>query len=98
MHLLVVKPDFEKGKWKFSDGTTKFNADLNDPVFRDKLDKREIGFYKGDALHVMLKTVQTVRSGGKFHTEYAIQQVLKYEPSPSQTPLLPAPKSRRGGS
>lgn len=97
-HLLVVKVNFEKGKWTFSDGTTKFNADLNDPAFRQKLDNRDLGFFKGDALHVILKTTQTVAPTGKFHTEHAIQQVLGYEPAPTQTRLLPPGKSRGGGS
>jgi hypothetical protein len=94
-HLLVVKANFDKGKWTFSDGTTKFNADLADPSFRQKLDNREVGFYKGDALHVILKTVQTTKATGKFHTDYSIQQVLEYEPAPSQSRLLPPGESKR---
>ncbi len=52
--LKVVTANFEKGKWTFSDGTAKFSAKEADPSFQDKLDKREIGFYKGDILRVLL--------------------------------------------
>lgn len=94
-HLKVMKANFDKGKWSFSDGTAKFNADIKDAAFQHKLDNREIGFYKGDALRVKLRTVQTKKADGSFRTEYTIEQVLKYEPSPTQSRLLPGSKGPR---
>lgn len=93
--LKVTKANFEKGKWGFSDGTAKFGADVNDAAFQEKLDKREIGFYKGDVLRVMLKTVQTTQSSGNFKTKYSIERVLEHRPLPVQPNLLPPPKPGR---
>jgi|HubBroStandDraft_6_1064221.scaffolds.fasta_scaffold01782_8 hypothetical protein len=81
--------DDKKGKWGFSDGTAKFGADVNDAAFQEKLDKREIGFYKGDVLRVVLKTVQTAKPSGTLKTKYSIEQVLEYKPQPAQAKLLP---------
>jgi hypothetical protein len=82
--------DDKKGKWGFSDGTAKFGADVNDAAFQEKLDKREIGFYKGDVLRVVLKTVQTSQPSGTLKTKYSIEQVLEHRPLPTQ-PNLPLP-------
>lgn len=94
--LRVIKANFEKGKWGFSDGTTKFGADIHDPIFQQRLDAREIGFYKGDVLRVLLRTVQTLGDGGRFGTTYHIDNVLEYIPSLAQLPLLPTPGGPQG--
>ena len=75
--MQVTKANFESEKWGFSDGTAKFNADLNDAAFQEKLNNREIGFYKGDVLRVRLRTVQTMQTSGKFKTEYSIEEVIE---------------------
>lgn len=95
--LKVTKANFDdkKGRWGFSDGTAKFGADVNDAIFQEKLDKREIGFYKGDVLRVMLKTVQTTQPSGRLKTKYSIEQVLEHRPLPTQANLLPPPKPGR---
>jgi hypothetical protein len=49
----VTTANFEQGKWRFSDGSSKFSAKIADPVFQQKLDSREEGFYKGDVLRVL---------------------------------------------
>jgi len=90
--LNVVTANFEKGKWRFSDGTSKFSADLNDPAFRQRLESREVGFFKGDVLRVNLTSSQTVKPDGKVHSEYSIDKVIEYRPGPTQQKLLPAPK------
>lgn len=87
--LKVTKANFEKGKWGFSDGTAKFGADVNDADFQRKLDNREIGFYKGDVLRVMLRTTQTTQPSGNFKTKYSIEQVLEHRPLPAQTDFKP---------
>ena len=94
--LRVIKANFEKGKWGFSDGTTKFGADIHDPIFQQRLNAREIGFYKGDVLRVLLETVQTLGDGGRFTTAYHIHHVLEYIPSLTQIPLLPTPGGPQG--
>jgi hypothetical protein len=85
--LKVIKVDFEEGAWRFSDGTAKFGARINDAVFQEKLDKREVGFYKGDVLRVRLETVQTLQPSGKLKTDYSIEEVLDHQPEPTQRRL-----------
>jgi hypothetical protein len=76
--LRVVRANFEKGKWGFSDGSATFSADIEDDDFKRKLDAREIGFYKGDVLRVRLQTVQVVGPEGTFQTKYSIESVLDH--------------------
>jgi hypothetical protein len=91
--LRVVTANFEKGKWTFSDGTAKFSAKLSDPVFREKLDNRSEGFYKGDVLRVILETVQTEKPNGSFRSEYIIKEVLDHRHIGQQSNLLQPPQA-----
>ncbi len=84
----VVTANFEKGKWKFSDGGSKFNATIADPVFQQKLDDRQEGFYKGDVLRVLIRTEQTEKANGKIQAQYTIQEVLEHRSSGDQQRLL----------
>lgn len=92
--LSIVTANFEKGKWRFSDGTAKFSADLNDPGFRQRLDNREIGFYKGDVLRVSLTTSQTLKPDGKVQSKYSIEKVIEYKPGFTQQKLLSPPANK----
>jgi hypothetical protein len=85
----VVTANFEKGKWKFSDGGSKFNATIADPVFQQKLDNRQEGFYKGDVLRVVIRTEQTEKANGKIQAQYTIQEVLEHRQLGDQQVLLP---------
>jgi hypothetical protein len=89
--LSVETANFAKGKWRFSDGTAKFNAQLNDPAFRQHIDSREEGFFSGDTLRVSLTTTQTVKPDGKIQTTYSIDKVLEHRHGPTQERLLPPP-------
>ncbi len=90
----VVAANFEEGKWKFSDGGTKFNAAIADPLFRQKLDNRQEGFYKGDVLRVMLKSEQMEKANGKIQARYVVQEVLEHRQTGTQQELLrPSNKS-----
>ena len=87
--LRVARANFEKGKWGFSDGTAKFSADITDEGFRQKLDAREIGFYKGDTLRVILTTTQVVIAEGQtFQTTHEIEKVIEHIHAPKQHKLL----------
>jgi hypothetical protein len=85
--LKVVRANFEKGKWGFSDGSAHFSADIQDEEFKARLDAREIGFYKGDVLRVILKITQVVISDRDFHTSYVIERVLEHIHAPRQAEL-----------
>jgi hypothetical protein len=87
--LRVTRANFEKGKWGFSDGAASFNADIAGESFKDKLDAREIGFYKGDTLGVILTVTQIIASDGQpFRTEYEIEKVIQHNHAPKQPNLL----------
>jgi hypothetical protein len=85
----VVTAGFEEGKWKFSDGSSKFTATIDDPVFQEKLDNRQEGFYKGDMLRVVLKSTQTEKTDGKIQTKHSVEEVLDHRQAPRQNPLFP---------
>ena len=87
--LKVVTANFEKGKWKFSDGGSKFNASIADPVFQQKLDDRQEGFFKGNVLRAVIKTEQTEKTNGKIQTQYTIEEVLEHRQVGTQQRLLP---------
>jgi hypothetical protein len=76
--LRVIRANFEKGKWGFSDGSAHFSAEIDDEDFRKKLDAHEIGFYKGDVLRVRLKTTQVIGLEGAFQTKYSIEAVIDH--------------------
>lgn len=85
--LKVVTANFGKGKWRFSDGAAKFSADIEDRAFRQRLDNREIGFYKGDSLRVMLRTSQVLKQDGKISTKNSILEVIELRESARQPRL-----------
>jgi hypothetical protein len=85
--VTVVTANFEQGKWRFSDGASKFSATLADPIFQQKLDARLEGFYKGDILRVRIKTEQTEKANGKIITVHTIEEVLDHQEPPSQRRL-----------
>jgi hypothetical protein len=90
----VVTANFEDGKWKFSDGSSKFSATIADPVFQQKLANRQEGFYKGDVLRVVLRSTQTEKKGGKIQTNHIIQEVLEHRQAVGQEPLFPGATKR----
>jgi hypothetical protein len=87
--LRVVRANFEKGKWGFSDGRARFSAEIADPDFKQKLDSGDIGFYKGDTLRVILAITQVVDPEGQaFQTTYEIEKVLDHIHAPKQQAFL----------
>src|SRR5271166_583724 len=86
--------NFEEGKWRFSDGSAKFSASIADPIFQQKLDDRQEGFYKGDVLRVVLRTEQMEKPDGKIQTRHTIEEVLEHRQTGAQQRLLPPGKRR----
>jgi hypothetical protein len=84
----IVRANFEKGKWGFSDGTANFSADITDDGFKERLDAREVGFYKGDTLRVILTTTQVISEGSTFQTKYEIEKVIDHIHAPKQQKLI----------
>ena len=86
--LTVVTANFEKGKWKFSDGTAKFNAEMNDTEFKQRLDNHQEGFYKGDVLRVRMTITQMASPNGNLQARYSIDRVLEHRHAMRQEPLV----------
>jgi len=85
--LKVVRANFEKGKWGFSDGMAKFSADIADQEFKRQLDAKEIGFYKDDRILALLTTTQVVTEQETLESNYVIEKVLKHIHAPRQVDL-----------
>ena len=83
----VVRPNFEKGQWGFDDGSARFGAKMEDKAFLARVAAREIAFHSGDVLKVRLRTEQAMESPGKIRTTQAIEEVLEYNPSSTQSRL-----------
>jgi hypothetical protein len=90
----VATANFEEGKWRFSDGSSKFSAKIADPLFQEKLDSREEGFYKGDLLRVVLESKQTEKTNGRIQIEHTIREVLEHRRTGEQRPLFPKQRGR----
>lgn len=75
--LQIINLSFnESNKWRFSDGSYPFFADISDPDFINKMNTRELNFSKGDMLLVNLKTTQLL-SDSKIKSKYEITRVIK---------------------
>lgn len=79
----VIKDD---NKWRFSDGSGSFFAEIADPSFVSKINNGAERFGKGDVLIVDLRRVQTISDNG-LKMEYSIVQVHEHR-APLQRQLL----------
>jgi hypothetical protein len=76
--LQIESAVFKDGnKWRFTDGTNAFYAEISDPIFTAKIESGEERFGKGDVLHVNLQKVQTVSDSG-LKSDYKILKVLEH--------------------
>lgn len=86
--LKVTKPNFEGGRWSFSDGQSKFGAEIADVGFMQKVEGREEGFFAGDMLRALMKTSQKIAKGGKLETTHTIERVIEHIHAPRAQSLL----------
>jgi hypothetical protein len=86
--LKIIKPNFESGKWTFSDGHSKLGAIIEDQNFREKVERCEEGFFSGDTLRVALRTSQRIGRNNKLEVEYVIERVIEHI-HPEQPERLP---------
>ncbi|MDD2785932.1 MAG: hypothetical protein PHS79_03500 [Patescibacteria group bacterium] len=85
--LQIISPTFQEGgKWKFSDGTASFFADILDYEFIEKVQKNEIAFAKDDLLTVQLKTKQSL-ANGQIKADHSIIKILKHRSAAVQIKL-----------
>lgn len=87
MNLQVVSLSFEGNyKWRFSDGNSIFNADVEDEEFLRRVQSGEAAFAKGDIIKARLHKLQYIK-GENMKTEYRILEVLEHRHGASQMKL-----------
>ena len=88
MHLMIEAAVFKDGnKWRFSDGTTSFYADIEDSSFLSQVNEGE-AFAKGDIMKVEM-VVRQSSIGGRISTERIITHVIEHRSRPTQGSLIP---------
>ena len=92
--LQIESAVFKDGnKWRFSDGTSSFFAEIADEGFRGRIDSGDERFGKGDVLIVDLRRIQSITDTG-LKSEYVIERVRQHK-APLQMGLpLPRPDGR----
>ena len=78
MMLQPVDITFRRGgKWKVSNGTSRFFVTVEDGAFVDRVEKGAERFGKADIFHARVRTVQ-MRTQDGLRTEHAIVQVVEH--------------------
>lgn len=87
--LQIESAVFKEGnKWRFSDGSNSFFAEVSDEVFRARIDSGQERFGKGDVLIVDLRRMQSITDIG-LKSEYFVVCVHEHkEPLQIGLPLL----------
>lgn len=77
--LQIESAVFKDGnKWRFSDGTNSFFAEIADEAFRARIESGDERFGKGDVLIVDLRRVQSISDAG-LKSEYVIERVREHK-------------------
>jgi hypothetical protein len=89
--LQIESAVFKDGnKWRFSDGSNSFFAEIADENFRARIESGDERFGKGDVLVVDLRRIQTITDTG-LKSEYIVDRVREHK-APLQMGL-PLPRS-----
>lgn len=85
--LQIESAVFKEGnKWRFSDGTNTWHAELADANFLARIESGAERFGKGDVLIADVQRIQTL-ADGKLSTEHRLIRVLEHK-APLQRPLI----------
>jgi len=77
--LQIISAVFQEGnKWRFSDGTNSFYAEVQDREFIARVQSNAEGFAKDDILRVLILRKQFEISNG-IRTEYFVKKVLEHK-------------------
>ena len=77
--LQIESAVFKDGnKWRFSDGSNSFFAEVSDEVFRARIDSGQERFGKGDVLIVDLRRMQSINDNG-LKSEYFVVRVHEHK-------------------
>lgn len=75
--LQIINVAFEHGKWKFSDGSSHFFANIEDENFIKSVIENKTQFGSSDILKVQLRTNRKITSDG-LKSEFIIEKVLEH--------------------
>ncbi len=85
--LIIEAPTFKDGnKWRFSDGSVSFAAEIKDLKFLRDIDAGVERFGKGDQLVVRLR-IRQVRTGMKLESIREVIEVLEHRIAPKQSSI-----------
>ncbi|KRK96663.1 hypothetical protein FC88_GL002115 [Companilactobacillus futsaii JCM 17355] len=79
--------DLKHWNWRFSDGTTKFFADIDDFEFIKSVQKNFQQFGSTDLLKVELQTQQYISKEGNLKSKYTVKKVLEHKKGAQQINL-----------
>lgn len=82
----IVSINFEKGKWRLTDGTNSFWVSMEDEDFNHRVERREIAFASGDMLKIRYHIQQTIKNGN-LSSDYIVTKVLELRKKPQQVQL-----------
>jgi hypothetical protein len=87
MALIIESAVFKDGnKWRFSDGSNSFNADIEDEAFLKRVEDGE-RFGKGDVLRVKIKIAQST-TGIRLSVQRTIMEVIEHQDRQFQPVLI----------
>ncbi len=75
-----------ENKWRFTDGTVTFYAEVKDEAFIKQVQENKVAFAKDDILKVKLHVKQFVGDLG-IKTEYTITKIISHRSASKQIPL-----------
>jgi hypothetical protein len=75
--VTIVKPDFEDGRWKVSDGSSRFGVEMEDQGFQDRVRRAAEVFRAGDTLRCIIRTSQWIVDG-KLRSVHKITEVIEH--------------------
>jgi hypothetical protein len=77
----------EDNKWRLSEGTGSFHAEIADADFMAKVQKNEVAFAKDDLLTVRMRRRQWITEKGTVKPEYIVEKVLDHKSAAVQLKL-----------
>lgn len=89
--LQIESAVFKDGnKWRLSDGSTSFFAEIADREFLDQIELGQERFGKGDVLVVTLRRIQTIADTG-LKSEYVVEKVIEHREPLQMNMFRPPP-------
>lgn len=85
--LQPVGVEFDGRKWRFTEGGAALSATVEDPAFRDRIERGQSAFKVSDLLRVRLRSRQYRDRSGALKVEHFIEEVLDHIDGGRQLPL-----------